>query len=437
MTSGTRLPTWKERENNKRRERRRRAIAAKIFAGLRMYGNYKLPKHCDNNEVLKALCNEAGWIVEEDGTTYRKFSLLVLVSAKMRWMRMGDVSAVDQVSRSFCRPVGDRSVGMVHFILLYWPSKLCLNAFLIGEVHETSEESYFLLILAFIYLLAVLVLLKSGLHDMIQHLICIFTARFGNKPRSYHDQIRSQKLCGVCVVGGLRPLNRFSFLQGCKPVERMDIIGSAAVSPCSSYQPSPGASFNPSPASSSFASPVSSHFAANVNNTADPNSLIPWLKNLSSGSLPASSKFPHHLYIPGGSISAPVTPPLSSPTARTPRMKGNWDDPTTGSAWSGQHYPFLPSSTPQSPSLQTPPDSGWVSGVQTPQDGPSSPTFSLVSANPLVSRNQYQMGAPVCGPLAKVELALLLLQQGLTKQLMCQCRMQFQLSSHLAVIPRD
>lgn len=72
MTSGTRLPTWKERENNKRRERRRRAIAAKIFAGLRVYGNYKLPKHCDNNEVLKALCNEAGWIVEEDGTTYRK-----------------------------------------------------------------------------------------------------------------------------------------------------------------------------------------------------------------------------------------------------------------------------------------------------------------------------------------------------------------------------
>ncbi|KAI3959216.1 hypothetical protein MKW92_007314 [Papaver armeniacum] len=76
MTSGGsssgRLPTWKERENNKRRERRRRAIAAKIYAGLRAMGNYKLPKHCDNNEVLKALCSEAGWIVEEDGTTYRK-----------------------------------------------------------------------------------------------------------------------------------------------------------------------------------------------------------------------------------------------------------------------------------------------------------------------------------------------------------------------------
>lgn len=75
MTAGGlsgRLPTWKERENNKRRERRRRAVAAKIFTGLRSQGNFKLPKHCDNNEVLKALCVEAGWIVEDDGTTYRK-----------------------------------------------------------------------------------------------------------------------------------------------------------------------------------------------------------------------------------------------------------------------------------------------------------------------------------------------------------------------------
>lgn len=71
MTSGSRAPTSKERENNKRRERKRRAIAARIFTGLRQFGNYKLPKHCDNNEVLKALCKEAGWIVEEDGTTYK------------------------------------------------------------------------------------------------------------------------------------------------------------------------------------------------------------------------------------------------------------------------------------------------------------------------------------------------------------------------------
>lgn len=67
-----RKPSWRERENNRRRERRRRAIAAKIFTGLRAQGNYNLPKHCDNNEVLKALCIEAGWVVEDDGTTYRK-----------------------------------------------------------------------------------------------------------------------------------------------------------------------------------------------------------------------------------------------------------------------------------------------------------------------------------------------------------------------------
>ncbi|KAG7587095.1 BES1/BZR1 plant transcription factor N-terminal [Arabidopsis thaliana x Arabidopsis arenosa] len=67
-----RKPSWRERENNRRRERRRRAVAAKIYTGLRAQGDYNLPKHCDNNEVLKALCVEAGWVVEEDGTTYRK-----------------------------------------------------------------------------------------------------------------------------------------------------------------------------------------------------------------------------------------------------------------------------------------------------------------------------------------------------------------------------
>ncbi|KAJ8761940.1 hypothetical protein K2173_006542 [Erythroxylum novogranatense] len=257
MTSGTRMPTWKERENNKRRERRRRAIAAKIFAGLRMYGNYKLPKHCDNNEVLKALCSEAGWTVEEDGTTYRK---------------------------------------------------------------------------------------------------------------------------------------------GCKPVEPMDIVGgSTSASPCSSYQPSPCASYNPSPASSSFPSPVASRYAANAGCNADPNSLIPWLKTLSSSSSSASSKNPHHLYIHTGSISAPVTPPLSSPTARTPRTKNDWDDPAAGPSWLGQNHTFLPlsmpSSTPPSPGRQVLPDSGWFTGIEIPQSGPSSPTFSLVSRNPFGFREEALSGA--------------------------------------------
>ncbi|MQM07063.1 hypothetical protein Taro_039893 [Colocasia esculenta] len=245
MTSGTRLPTWKERENNRRRERRRRAIAAKIFAGLRMYGNYKLPKHCDNNEVLKALCEEAGWTVEEDGTTYRK---------------------------------------------------------------------------------------------------------------------------------------------GCKPLEHMDVTGgSVSPSPCTSYQQSPCASYNPSPTSSSFPSPRSSPYVTNANNSPDTTSLIPWLKNLSSPSSPASSsKAPshHHLYLHGSSISAPVTPPLSSPTARTPRIRTDWDDSTAPPSWAGGQYGMLSSSTPPSPGRQANPGCGWLAGLPIPTGGPLSPTFSLVSSNP-------------------------------------------------------
>ncbi|CAN0910969.1 BES1/BZR1 homolog protein 3 [Linum grandiflorum] len=231
MTSGSRMPTWKERENNKRRERRRRAIAAKIYSGLRMYGNYKLPKHCDNNEVLKALCHEAGWIVEEDGTTYRK---------------------------------------------------------------------------------------------------------------------------------------------GCRPVERMDIMGGASTSastPCSSYQPSP--------ASSSFPSPISSsrynNTSTNPNGNADANSLIPWLKNLSSSSSSSSSKHnhPHNLYIHTGSISAPVTPPLSPPR--------DLDHPAVSfPSWgAGQSsYPiFQPSSS-----------------------GASSPTFSLVSRNPFGSGMWTPGQSGTCSP---------------------------------------
>ncbi|KAL8141307.1 hypothetical protein V2J09_007328 [Rumex salicifolius] len=243
MTSGSRLPSWRERENNKKRERRRRAIAAKIFAGLRLYGNYNLPKHCDNNEVLKALCREAGWSVEPDGTTYRK---------------------------------------------------------------------------------------------------------------------------------------------GCRPLERMDLIGgSTSASSCLSYHQSACASFNPSPASSSFASPSSSSYAANANNI-DRSSLIPWLKNLSSGS--SSSSKPPHPFIHNGSISAPVTPPLSSPTCRTPRINPETDDPTARLSWVGQ-YPFLPLSTPQSPGHQTVPVSEWFAGIRIHNGGggpsqPTSPTFSLVSPNP-------------------------------------------------------
>ncbi|KAH9618205.1 hypothetical protein KSS87_010871 [Heliosperma pusillum] len=262
--TGSRMPTWRERENNKRRERRRRAIAAKIYSGLRMYGNYRLPKHCDNNEVLKALARDAGWVVQDDGTTYRK---------------------------------------------------------------------------------------------------------------------------------------------GCKPVEQMDIIGgSASVSPCSSYPVSPraGASYNPSPASSSFPSPARSYYNPNlVNGQTDPNSLIPWLKNLSSsGSSSTSPKLPY-IYIPGGSISAPVTPPLSSPTCRTPRNKNDWEDNGNnnknnnyyaGPPWANPLNYSLPTSTPQSPGRQAQPQPGWLDNIQIPQNGATSPTFSLVSSNPFALKDEVMAG---------------------------------------------
>jgi len=182
-------------------------------------------------------------------------------------------------------------------------------------------------------------------------------------------------------------------LQGCKPAEPMEVRGaSASASPFSSYQPSPCASYNPSPASSSFPSPASSSYITNasnaINGVADANSLIPWLKNLSSASSSSasSSKPPHHhhsLYVHTGSISAPVTPPLSSPTARSPRIKTNWDDPNAQPSWPpGSHYTFLPSSTPASPGHQIISEPGWLAGLQLSSGGPSSPTFSLVSSSP-------------------------------------------------------
>lgn len=69
-----RFPSDAERLKNKHRERNRRAVAQKIFAGLRAHGNYGLPKHAHSNDLLKALCSEAGWQVEEDGTVARKVS---------------------------------------------------------------------------------------------------------------------------------------------------------------------------------------------------------------------------------------------------------------------------------------------------------------------------------------------------------------------------
>ncbi|KAG0493829.1 hypothetical protein HPP92_004823 [Vanilla planifolia] len=106
---------------------------------------------------------------------------------------------------------------------------------------------------------------------------------------------------------------------------------------------------------------------------------------------PASSSKPpsvHNLYIHHGSISAPVTPPLSSPTARTPRIKTNWDDLVnawTMPSWpvTSSHYSsFLQNSTPTSPGHKVVPNPPWLAGIQIAANSPTSPTFSLMSSNP-------------------------------------------------------
>lgn len=67
-----RRPSDQEREKNRLREKRRRMVTAKIFACLKKHGNYNLPKHADQNDVLFALCDEAGWHVDQDGVISRK-----------------------------------------------------------------------------------------------------------------------------------------------------------------------------------------------------------------------------------------------------------------------------------------------------------------------------------------------------------------------------
>ncbi|XP_008225589.1 PREDICTED: BES1/BZR1 homolog protein 4 isoform X2 [Prunus mume] len=72
--AGTHGRSESEKEKTKMRERQRRAITTKIFHGLRKHGGYRLSSRADINEVLRHLASEAGWLVEPDGTTYRRRS---------------------------------------------------------------------------------------------------------------------------------------------------------------------------------------------------------------------------------------------------------------------------------------------------------------------------------------------------------------------------
>lgn len=67
-----------EKERTKLRERHRRAITARILAGLRRHGNYNLRVRADINDVIAALAREAGWVVLPDGTTFPSRSQVVI-----------------------------------------------------------------------------------------------------------------------------------------------------------------------------------------------------------------------------------------------------------------------------------------------------------------------------------------------------------------------
>lgn len=67
-----------EKERTKLRERNRRAITAKILAGLRRHGNYNLRVRADINDVIAALAREAGWTVLPDGTTFPSRSQVLI-----------------------------------------------------------------------------------------------------------------------------------------------------------------------------------------------------------------------------------------------------------------------------------------------------------------------------------------------------------------------
>lgn len=71
-----------EKERTKLRERRRRAITARILAGLRRHGNYNLRVRADINDVIAALAREAGWVVLPDGTTFPSKSQVLPVNFK-------------------------------------------------------------------------------------------------------------------------------------------------------------------------------------------------------------------------------------------------------------------------------------------------------------------------------------------------------------------
>ncbi|MCD7454736.1 hypothetical protein HAX54_025840 [Datura stramonium] len=128
-----RYPSDRERQKNKQREQNRRAVTHKIFAGLRAHGNYKLPKHADTNDLLVALCEEAGWHVQEDGTIYRKN--LVKDMPRLINVDFAQVSMEDQSKDGDYRKCEDQSKDGEDYC------KCDFNVNIVGTERDRSKNS--------------------------------------------------------------------------------------------------------------------------------------------------------------------------------------------------------------------------------------------------------------------------------------------------------
>lgn len=130
------------------------------------------------------------------------------------------------------------------------------------------------------------------------------------------------------------------YLQGCKP-SPSDVAGtSTKVTPYTSQNPSPMSSTFASPIHSYQVSPSSSSFPSpsRMDPNCNPSNLIPYLRNAIPQSLPP-------LRI---SNSAPVTPPLSSPTSKNPKPIPIWES-IAKESMASFNYPFYAVSAPASP----------------------------------------------------------------------------------------
>ncbi|KAH8503511.1 hypothetical protein H0E87_014695 [Populus deltoides] len=197
-------------------------------------------------------------------------------------------------------------------------------------------------------------------------------------------------------------------MEGCKPPPT-EIAGTPTnISACSSIQPSPQSSNFPSPVASYHASPTSSSFPSPSRFDGNPSTyLLPFLRNIAS--------IPTNLPPLRISNSAPVTPPLSSPTSRGSKRKADWESLSNGTL-NSLHHPLLAASAPSSPTRRhhlTPAtipecdesdastvDSGrWVSFLAVaPHVAPPSPTFNLVK--PVAQQSGFQDGVDRHGGLS-------------------------------------